>query len=137
MSPDHTGQIEDFFADFDQASTQQNWTRYGDMFLPDFMNLDPATATPLARDTLIAFLPRRKEVFDRAGATGTRLANLQVQTLDATHALARTRWDVVFDHDHPPATLDATFLLRHDDRWRIAVYLNHHSLPALLAGSTP
>ena len=138
MTPaDRTGEIEAFFADFERATTQEDWARYGEMFLADFLNLDPTAAGPLARDDLIAFLPRRKAFFERFGATGTRLADVQVQTLDGTHALARTRWDVLFDHDHPPVTLETTFLLRHEDRWRIAVYLNHRSLPELLATTTP
>ena len=138
MTPtDRTSEIEAFFADFERASTREDWAHYGDLFLADFMNMDPSAAAPLARDDLIAFLPMRRSVFERAGATGTRLASVQVRTLDGIHALASTTWDVMFDHDRPPVTLDTTFLLRHDDRWRIAVYLNHHSLPELLASTTP
>ena len=138
MTPtDRTSEIEAFFADFEQASAREGWAHYGDLFLADFMNIDPSTAAPLARDDLIAFLPLRRSVFERAGATGTRLAGVQVRTLDTVHALASTRWDVLFDHDHPPVTLETTFLLRHEDRWRIAVYLNHHSLLELLASTAP
>jgi ketosteroid isomerase-like protein len=136
MPTDRTSQIEAFFADFEHAAAEEDWARYGDMFLTDFLNMDPAAAAPLARDDLIAFLPLRKSVFERAGAIGTRLASIQVRTLDATHALVSTTWDVLFDHDRPPVTLDTTFLLRHEDRWRIAVYLNHRSLPELLASPT-
>ncbi len=132
MSTDRTSEIEAFFADFERASADEAWGRYGDMFLATFMNMDPMAAQPLARDDLIAFLPHRKAVFERVGATGTRLASLNVDQLDDTHVLARTTWDVVFEGEHAPVQLETTFLLRHEDRWRIAVYLNHGSLVELL-----
>jgi ketosteroid isomerase-like protein len=132
MTTDRTAEIQQFFAEFDRASRDEDWSRYGEMFLDQFLNLDPSSAAPVARDALVAFLPRRKAVFERAGASGTRLTGVQVDTLDDRHALARTTWDVVFDTDHAPVGLEATFLLRYEDRWRIAVYLNHHSLLELL-----
>ncbi len=96
------------------------------------MNLDPASAGMVARNDLVAFLPHRKTVFERAGATGTRLVGLHIDNLDTTHALARTTWEVIFGREHAPVTLETTFVLRFEDRWRIAVYLNHGSLPELL-----
>jgi hypothetical protein len=45
---------------------------------------------------------------------------------------ARTTWKVLFDHEREPVCLRTTFLLRREDRWRIAVYLNHGSLLELL-----
>lgn len=130
-------EIARFFADFEEASRDEAWDRYGDLFLPEFMNLDPGSAGAVARDDLIAFLPRRKGLFERAGATGTMLASLEVEPLDDRHVLARTTWDVVFDHDHhhdrDPVVLRSTFVLRREERWRVAVYLNHASLPELLS----
>lgn len=102
------------------------------MFLPHFLTMDPTSAAPVAREALIAFLPRRKSIFERAGATGTTLGSLHVEPLDDNHILARTTWDVVFDHDRDPVALRSTFILRREDRWRIAAYLNHGSLLELL-----
>jgi ketosteroid isomerase-like protein len=138
----HSHEIEAFFADFESAADNEDWTRYGDMFLEQFFNMDPASARTVARDDLIAFLPHRKTVFERAGATGTRLANLHLERLDEIHVLARTTWDVLFNHDHAPVQLRSTFVLRHEDRWRIALYLNHGTLLELLGltariGTTP
>ena len=90
MTTDRTSEIQAFFADFERASADEAWDRYGDMFLATFMNMDPAAARPLARDDLVAFLPHRKAVFERVGATGTRLHTLKVEHLDDTHVLART-----------------------------------------------
>jgi ketosteroid isomerase-like protein len=133
----HLDEIEAFFADFENASDTEDWARYGDMFLEQFLNLDPASAGTVARDDLIAFLPRRRAVFERAGATGTRLTDLRVERLDDIHVLARTTWDVVFDHEHASVQLRSTYVLRHEDRWRIAMYLNHGSLLELLGLTTP
>jgi ketosteroid isomerase-like protein len=132
MTANHTHEIEAFFADFEQASAAEDWARYGDLFLADFMNMDPDHAATLALADLIAFLPHRKAVLRRAGATGTKLADLRVESLDEAHALARTTWNVLFDHDHPRVELKTTFVLRNQGGWRIAVYLNHGSLLELL-----
>lgn len=130
--------IEAVFAEFEDASSREEWARFDGLFLPTFLSLDPATAAPLERQALIGFLPRRRGIFERAGASGTRLATLEVTQLDPIHALARTTWDVLFDRTHDPVTLRSTFLLRHtEDGWRIAVYLNHESLLQLLAPAAP
>jgi hypothetical protein len=128
-------EIADFFNGFADASTNEDWASYGDLFLPAFMNIDPSRAAPVAREDLIAFLPQRKGIFDRAGATGTTLANLDVRALDDRHAIAETTWSIQYVAGRAPATpvfLHSTFVLRLEDRWRIAVYLNHHNLMELL-----
>ena len=132
MTTDHAEAIESFFSEFAAASEHEDWSKYDDLFLEHFLNADPSMCAPLAREHLIAFLPQRRSLFEIAGATGTRLVRVQTETLDDNHALARTKWEVVFAHDHEPVELDTTFLLRREDRWRIAVYLNHASLPELL-----
>jgi hypothetical protein len=89
----------------------------------------------VSRDDLVAFLPHRKSLFESVGATGTTLASLRVQHLDDRHALAETTWTVEYLPDRTPShvpVLHATFLLRLEDQWCVAVYLNHDDLPALL-----
>lgn len=127
-----TDEIEEFFARFSEASANEEWARYGEMFMPSFLNIDPAASVPISRDDLIAFLPHRKGLFERAGATGTELDSLRTQELDDRHVLAETTWNVVFDHERSPVVLHSTFLLRDEDRWRVAVYLNHNNLLELL-----
>ena len=125
-------EIARFFSDFEQASADEDWARYGELFIGRFLNLDPTSTSAVSREDLIAFLPHRKHLFERAGATGTRLATLEVDALDDRHAVARTTWDVVFDREHDAVSLRTTFLLRLEDRWRIALYLNHANLLELL-----
>jgi hypothetical protein len=132
MTPVDTGEIAAFFSDFEEASRTEHWARFEEMFLGDFMNLDPGSTGPVARDDLIAFLPHRKRLLDSAGATGTILRSLEAQALDDMHVLARTTWDLAFEDDREPVVLRSTFVLRREDRWRIAVYLNHGSLVELL-----
>ena len=128
-----TAEIEAVFAEFEQASRDEDWQRFDRLFLPAFFSLDPASAAPVERQALISFLPRRRGVFERAGATGTRLATIEVTSLDPLHALAATTWTVLFHGPHDPVTLRSTFLLRRTgDGWRIAVYLNHESLLQIL-----
>ncbi len=126
-------EIEAFFAAFEAASRSEQWHHYEELFLPTFFSLDPGVAAPVDRAALIAFLPQRRGLFARAGATGTRLTGLETLPLDALHVLARTTWDVVHDAPHPPVTLRSSFVLRDGpEGWRIAVYLNHESLLELL-----
>ena len=131
-------EIEAVFAEFQEASDSEEWHRFERLFLPTFLSLDPASATPVERDALIAFLPHRRGLFARAGATGTRMTGLEVVPLDGSHVLARTTWDVLYDGPHAQVTLRSSFLLRRtEDGWRIAVYLNHESLLALPGVSAP
>lgn len=133
---DVTTQIQQVFTEFEEASHAEDWSRFEDLFLPTFLSLDPAVAAPVDVRSLIAFLPRRRGVFESAGATGTRLASIEISELDERHSLARTTWSVVYDEPHEPVTLRSTFLLRYvDGSWRIAVYLNHESLTELLAST--
>jgi ketosteroid isomerase-like protein len=131
-------EVEAVFAEFQKASRSGEWQRFERLFLPTFFSLDPATAAPVDRQMLIAFLPRRRELFQRAGASGTKLTAIDVTALDPIHAQARTTWTVEYDRPHHPVTLRSTFTLRRtDDGWRIAVYHNHESLLQLLGLETP
>ena len=130
---DVDAEIDAVFAEFASASRDEQWDRFDALFLPSFFNLDPTSAGPVERQALIAFLPRRRGLFESVGATGTELASLDVTELDPRHALARTTWTVLYDGPHDPVTLRSTYLLRRtDDGWRIAVYLNHESLLEIL-----
>jgi hypothetical protein len=128
-------EIQHLFEAFEQASESEEWSRFEHLFLPTFLSLDPDSAAPVERGALIAFLPHRRGVFARAGATGTSLASLEVVPLDDFHVWAHTTWDVLYEDPHEPVTLRSSFLVRRGaDGWRIAVYLNHESLVRLLSG---
>ncbi|HET7388122.1 MAG TPA: hypothetical protein VFJ19_15825 [Nocardioidaceae bacterium] len=120
MNRERLNEVEQFFVDFEQASQREHWERYADMFLPQFMNMDPDSCVTVARDDLIAFLPERKKLFVRAGAAGTALQCLDAEPMDQRHVLARTTWTVQFTNKREPAILRSTFVMRREDRWRIA-----------------
>lgn len=133
MSNGSEAGIATLFAEFEEASRCEDWERFDRLFLPTFLSLDPSTAAPVERRALIAFLPHRRGLFESAGASGTHLSSLEVDRLDPAHALARTTWSVDFARPHAAVTLRSTFIVRRtEDGWRIAVYLNHESLPELL-----
>lgn len=136
MSETHEAKLRHFFDAFEAAGARQDWEAYGSMFLDHFLTIDPKSTNVVGREDLVAFLPHRKMLFERAHAIGTRLASLAIDTLDGQHAIARTAWDVVFDTgtdaDRDPVVLRSTFLLRKEEGWRIAVYLNHAVLTQVL-----
>ncbi len=72
MTGGTSAEIERFFADFEDATRTEDWRRYGEMFLPRFMSLDPSAAGSVARDDLIAFLPQRKGADHLDGAVRRR-----------------------------------------------------------------
>lgn len=43
---DVAAEIEEVFAEFERASRTEEWDRFDRLFLPTFLNLDPATAIP-------------------------------------------------------------------------------------------
>lgn len=104
-------------------------------FHDPFFSLDPSSATLVTRAQLGAALPMRRQLFAAVGARGTTLRDIDVDPLDADHAVVRTAWQVGFDDDSAaPLTLESSYLVRRfEDGWRVLVYLNHHDLPSLLA----
>jgi hypothetical protein len=119
---------------FEEASETEEWHRFERLFLPS-SSARPKLGDPCGACGVDRVPAAPSGVFARAGASGTRLAGLEVVPLDAIHVLARTTWDVLYDDPHDPVTLRSSFLVRHtEDGWRIAVYLNHESLLELLGG---
>lgn len=127
-------EIADFFADF--ATGTRALATEG--FAETFLSLDPAFAAVVKRGDLAKALPRRKEMFGAAGATGMELAELAEQRLDETHTLVETSWLVRFsDAEAEPLSLTSAYLLRREPTgWRIVVYLNHHDVAAELVAHT-
>jgi hypothetical protein len=100
------------------------------LFHEQFFSLDPTDVVLVEREQLRAALPRRAELFGSIGATGTRLRDLTVTTLDDRHVVAHTTWDVLFnDAAAAPMLLESAYLLRKvDGSWQVLVYLNLHDV---------
>ena len=138
----HLDEIEAFFADFENASDAEDWARYGDMFpSSSFWKPVPGlTGQELwARDDLVASVPAAPQSRIRSARARPAHDSPTCASRGSTniHVLARTTWDVVFDHEHASVQLRSTYVLRHEDRWRIAMYLNHGSLLDLLGLTAP
>jgi hypothetical protein len=130
LSPD----VDAFFTEYESRGASPD-ADPGDHFAEQFLTLDPTRARTLARSTLVAALPARRQMFASAGVGPLRLADASQLDLDTHHVLVRTTW-TADRASGQPLRLESTFLLRRDeDRLRIVVYLNHHDVAALLSQS--
>lgn len=125
--------VRDFFAAFSAASDRDPAGPAG-LFGEQFLSLDPNSMTVVTRERLAETLPMRAKMFASIGAHGTDLAEVSEHPIDAQHTLVRTAWSVRFDDpETEPLTLHSSFLLhRAPEGWRVAVYLNHSDLGALI-----
>jgi hypothetical protein len=131
--------IQAFFATFAHAGDTLDIQALTTCFNDVFLNLDPASATSVSREALLAALPMRAKHFGSLGVDGMDLDTVAETPLDAIHTLARTTWSVRFSPaiTARPLTVSSTFLLRlGDNGWRIVVYLNHQDVPAAIRSST-
>ncbi len=79
-------------------------------------------------------------MFASIGARGMALTDATETPLDDLHTLVRTTWTVEFEDPRAdrPLTMSSSFLLRQEpDGWRIAVYLNHQDVAAVIAADRP
>jgi hypothetical protein len=131
--------VQAFFETFDRAGSALDTPTLASCFNDVFLNLDPASATPVSREALLNALPMREKLFGSLGVDALELDTVTDTPLDAIHVLVRTTWSVRFTPGvtAAPLTLSSTFLLRHaDDGWRIVVYLNHQDVTAAIRSST-
>jgi hypothetical protein len=125
--------VREFFAAFSAASDRDPAGPAG-LFGEQFLSLDPNSMTVVNREQLAELLPMRARMFAFIGAHGTELSELSECPVDAQHTLVRTAWAVRFDDPATESlTLRSSFLLhRAPEGWRVAVYLNHSDLGALI-----
>ncbi|MEZ4595962.1 MAG: DUF4440 domain-containing protein [Chloroflexota bacterium] len=104
------------------------------LFRDGFLALDPSTVTMVDRERFASGLPERARMFASIGATGTDLVCLDEHVLDEWHVLVDGTWRIrLSDADAPPLHLRSSFLLRReDDRWQVAVYINHQDVRAVI-----
>lgn len=105
-----------------------------DLFCEEFLSLDPISASVVDRAQLAAALPARARMFASIQADGMALVDLDEDPIDDRHTWVRTAWQVRFrDGAADPLSVRASYLLRLDGgQWRIAVYLNHADIAALV-----
>jgi hypothetical protein len=128
--------IQTFFRRFEKASNDLDRETLGELFCDVFLSLDPSSAAPVPRDVLLAALPARGKLFESIGVEGADLLDLVETPLDEQHILVETTWRTRFRESiqsHDPLILRSTFLLRREGAdWRVAVYLNHQDIMAII-----
>jgi hypothetical protein len=129
--------VRAFFERYEQAGNTLDTAVLTDAFHEVFLNLDPTAAGPVSRDALIKALPMRDQMFASIGARGMELDSISETPLDGLHTLVDTTWTVHIDpqgDDVEPLTLASAFLLRrHEERWRIVLYLNHQDIASIIS----
>lgn len=105
-------------------------------FADIFMNADPHRCGPVERASLVTALPRRRALFESAGAGPLRLLSGDDEDLGDGYVLARTVWETQLRSGNT-LQLRSTYILRRvDDSFEVVFYLNHQDLPALLASKS-
>jgi hypothetical protein len=159
MPADVRPDVRSFFERYQQASDTLDTGALGESFQEVFLSLDPGAAQSVSREALLAALPARGQLFGSIGATGADLATITESPLDEQHTLVTTTWTVRFAAAEEgragqgdrgavgagaraaaePLTLHSTFLLRREPGgpWRIAVYLNHQDVVAMIRARAP
>lgn len=93
-------------------------------FADVFLAGDKDGIRPVPREAFLASLPRRQEMFARAGVGEPLLDRLDFDELDEHYVLARTEWVA-----HPRRLVSSYLLHRTDNQsFQVVVYLNHQGL---------
>lgn len=132
--------VRAFFRRYERAAEDLDSETLSNLFCAVFMTLDASSAAAISPQTLLAVLPRRKQLFDRIGSDGLKLADISETPLDDLHTLVQTSWTLRMRNEplHGSICLRSTFILRKDDRaWRIALYLNHQDMTKLFNELAP
>jgi uncharacterized protein DUF4440 len=125
--------VRAFFERYQSAGDSLDSAALADCFTDVILNLDPSSAAAVPRQAIVAALPRRRQLFDSIGCTGSELREIEETPLDDMHTLVATSWAMRRVEPAAPLTLRSTFLLRREDgTWRIALYLNHQDIASLV-----
>jgi len=124
--------IRAFLTDFERRGAEPD-SDSGEQFAEAFLVGDPNHATVLERTVLVASLPSRRAMFDKAGIRPARCVDAAQLDLDDHYVLLTTDWDADREHE-APLRLESTFLLRRGSTGvSVLAYLNHRDIAAVLA----
>ncbi|MEN3264877.1 hypothetical protein [Pseudonocardia sp.] len=83
----------------------------------------------------------RDQMFASIGVGGMELDSISETPLDGLHTLVKRRGPSTSTRRETtpkPLTLASPFLLRrHEERWRIVLYLNHHDIASIISTRRP
>lgn len=100
------------------------------MYAETFLAGGPEGARCIRAADFLKALPKRKEMFERAGCRKTELAGVTEAPLGERYAMARTKWRMSFEREggrQDVVEVESTFIVDFGgDAPRIIAYLAHH-----------
>ena len=121
------------FAELNAGGTPANVAL---MFSDTFLAAGPQGTQCIRNEDFARALPKRKEVFDRAGLKKTNLVSVEESMLDGRYALAKTQWRFQFERaglDSTDVLVNSTYIVDCGaEPWKIVMYLAHQDIFAVL-----
>jgi hypothetical protein len=101
----------------------------GALYAETFLAGGPQGARCIRAEDFIHALPKRKEMFERAGCRKTELAGVTETPLGERYAMAQTKWRMAFEREggrEEVLEVESTFLVDFgEEAPRILAYLAH------------
>jgi hypothetical protein len=128
--------IERFFQAVEQETANGEMAALAERFSETFMAAGPGGAKIAERSIFTQSMPARKQMFDKLGCKGTRIASLEATPLDARYTLAKARWQLTFEREElarEEVFADSTYIVDTGEaEFRIILYLTSQDLPTVL-----
>jgi hypothetical protein len=128
--------VDEFFEVFARTSKGSDVLAMAEQFAPVFLAGGPQGTQAVRREDFAAALPRRKQMFKSCGQKRSELAGVEATALDSRHALARTRWRMIFEReDGREAVLELESIYIVDtgkEKCEIVVYLACQDVAAMV-----
>ncbi len=121
--------VADFLDRFSLGSDRLDPEVLAGCFADTFLAGDADGTRPVPRAAFLEALPRRREMFERAGIGPAALAGSSFDRLDDHYVLLRTTWAAPRTDGGGAVELSSSFLLYRDaDAYVAVAYLNHRGL---------
>ena len=99
------------------------------LYAETFLAAGPDGARCIRAEDFVKALPKRKEMFERAGLRRTELAGVTETPLGQRYSMARTKWRMFFEREggEKVVEVESTFLVDTSGAApRILAYVAHH-----------
>lgn len=129
---DLNSQVRQFFDAYERANAEFDVAKIAALYGNVFMFGGPQGAQGVKKEDFVKVLPKRKEFFKGAGLSSSRVASVEVSSLDSKYTLARVAWKMRFERASvAPVESDAftTYVLSTEaDSLQIVFQLDHQDL---------
>lgn len=131
-----SSRMAEFLESFER-SRKENAEAHTALYAETFLAGGPDGARCVRAEDFLKALPRRKEMFERAGCRRTELAGVTETPLGERYSMARTKWRMFFEREGgrmEVVEVESTFIVDFGGgATRIVAYLAHDD--ALKAGA--